>query len=167
MHEEADNGNQMPDLSVPLQVLQSAVENLIKVGTETSKITEDSLLKKELPQALSQVKDACESLEKAAIIFKSDSESPVGKRKLVEGQRGILQGISDILIALDESQVRRIENSCKHVIEYLSITELIEKTDDLVTYMKVKETFFCYYKFFLFLIEFDSYIGKNDKRSRF
>lgn len=145
LHEEADNGNQIPDLSLPLQILQNAVVNLLKVGHETCEITEDTLLQKELPQALGQVKDACESLETAAIILKSDSKSSVGKRKLVDGNRGILQGISAILITLDESQVRKIENSCKHIIEYLSITELIETTDDLITYVKVKLDFFVFF----------------------
>ncbi|RMZ93398.1 vinculin-like isoform X1, partial [Brachionus plicatilis] len=136
LHEEADNGNSMPDLSLSLQVVRQAADNLIRVGRQTCETTEDSLLQKELPQALNQVKNACEALETASINLKSDSKSATGKRKLVEGERGILQGISAILLTLDESQVRKIVNSCKQVIEYLSITELIDKTDDLVTYIK-------------------------------
>jgi hypothetical protein len=50
-----------------------------------------------------------------------------------------LQGVSAILITFDESEVRKIIKVCNQVIEYLSITELIEKMDDLVTYVKVIE----------------------------
>lgn len=48
-----------------------------------------------------------------------------------------MQGVSAILITFDESEVRKIIKVCNQVIEYLSITELIEKMDDLVTYVKV------------------------------
>lgn len=128
----------MPDLTLPLQVVQQAAQNLIKVGHQTCETTEDKLMQKELPEALNRVKNACESLEMASVSLQTDSKSPIGKRKLVEGERGILQGISAILFILDQSQVRKIINSCEQVIEYLSITELIEKTEDLVTYIKVK-----------------------------
>ena len=50
-----------------------------------------------------------------------------------------MQGVSAILITFDESEVRKIIKVCNQVIEYLSITELIEKMDDLVTYVKVIE----------------------------
>ncbi|RNA06483.1 vinculin, partial [Brachionus plicatilis] len=73
LHEEADNGNSMPDLSLPLQVVRQAADNLIRVGRQTCETTEDSLLQKELPQALNQVKNACEALETASINLKSDS----------------------------------------------------------------------------------------------
>jgi vinculin len=40
------------------------------------------------------------------------------------------------LLVFDESEVRKILKICRQVLEYLSITELIEKMDDLVTYVK-------------------------------
>lgn len=68
-------------------------------------------------------------------IFKEPS-STSGKRELIAGERGILQGVSTILLVFDESEVRKILTICRQVLEYLSITELIEKMDDLVTYVK-------------------------------
>jgi vinculin len=72
-----------------------------------------------------------------------------------------LQGVSAILITFDESEVRKIIKVCNQVIEYLSITELIEKMDDLVTYVKVirvildlKRDLRLYMKTTLFLIIF-------------
>lgn len=44
--------------------------------------------------------------------------------------------MSTILLRFDESEVRKIIFVCKQVVEYLSITEIIEKMDDLVTYVK-------------------------------
>lgn len=32
LHEEAENGNEMPDLSMPVQVVKMAADNLIKVS---------------------------------------------------------------------------------------------------------------------------------------
>ena len=49
---------------------------------------------------------------------------------------GILQGVSTILLRFDESEVRKIILVCKQVVDYLSITEVVEKMDDLVTYVK-------------------------------
>ena len=91
-----------------------------------------------MPVALRRVEEACVSLNEAALDLKKDPRSTKGKLNLIAGERGILQGVSDILLVFDESEVRKIIKVCKQVLEYLSITELIEKIDDLVTYVKVK-----------------------------
>ena len=87
--------------------------------------------------ALNRVEEACEALQQAAADLKQDPKSTAGKRNLIIGERGILQGVSTILLRFDESEVRKIIQVCKQVLEYLSITELIERMDDLVTYVKV------------------------------
>lgn len=50
---------------------------------------------------------------------------------------GILQGTSALLLAFDESEVRKIIRICKNVLEYLAITEVVENMEDLVTFVKV------------------------------
>jgi hypothetical protein len=45
-------------------------------------------------------------------------------------------------LTFDESEVRKIIEICKQVLEYLMITEVIEKMDDLVKYVKVCWGFF-------------------------
>ena len=50
---------------------------------------------------------------------------------------GILQGTSALLLAFDESEVRKIIRVCKNVLEYLAITEVVETMEDLVTFVKV------------------------------
>ena len=52
---------------------------------------------------------------------------------------GILQGTSALLLAFDESEVRKIIRICKNVLEYLAITEVIDSMEDLVTFVKVSE----------------------------
>ncbi len=136
LHEEADDGNEMPDLSLAVQIVKQAADNLIKVGYETTENSEDSTLKNEIPTALNRVEEACISLQEAAVILKVQPKSPIGKRNLIAGERGILQGVSAILLTFDESEVRKIVRVCNQVLEYLSITELIEKMDDLVTYVR-------------------------------
>jgi vinculin len=136
LHEEADDGNEMPDLSLAVQIVKQAADNLIRVGYETTENSDDLTLKNEIPAALNRVEEACYSLQEAAIILKIEPKSPIGKRNLIAGERGILQGVSAILLTFDESEVRKIVRVCNQVLEYLSITELIEKMDDLVTYVR-------------------------------
>jgi len=50
---------------------------------------------------------------------------------------GILQGTSALLLAFDESEVRKIIRICKNVLEYLAITEVVDSLEDLVTFVKV------------------------------
>jgi hypothetical protein len=132
-----DHAAPMPDLSLPVQVVKKASDNLIRVGYETCATSQDEILRQEMPKALKQVEDACEYLQQAAYELKMEPKSMSGKRSLIAGERGILQGVSAILLTFDESEVRKIVRTCEQVKEYLSITELIEKMDDLVTYVKV------------------------------
>ena len=127
----------MPDLSLPVQVVKKAAENLINVGYETCETSEDQTLRSQMPRALEQVEEACMHLQAAAGHLRADPKSATGKRSLIAGERGILQGVSNILLTFDESEVRKVVHICRQVLEYLSITELIEKMDDLVTYVKV------------------------------
>ena len=108
LHEEADDGNEMPDLSLPVNVVKNAADNLIKVGHDTCETSDDLILRKEMPPALSRVESACESLLEAASILKVEPKSSSGKRELICGERGILQGVSAILLTFDESEVRKI-----------------------------------------------------------
>ena len=50
---------------------------------------------------------------------------------------GILQGTSQLLFCFDESEVRKIIRTCKGVLEYLAITEVVDSMEDLVTFVKV------------------------------
>ena len=55
----------------------------------------------------------------------------------VSSVAGILQGTSALLLAFDESEVRKIIRICKNVLEFLAITEVVETMEDLVTFVKV------------------------------
>lgn len=46
-----------------------------------------------------------------------------------------------MLLAFDESEVRKIIRVCKNVLEYLAITEVVDRMEDLVTYVKVRAFF--------------------------
>jgi len=93
-------------------------------------------MRKEMKPALQRVEEACNALQEAAHTLKIDATSASGKRNLIIGERGILQGVSTILLRFDESEVRKIVRVCTQVNEYLSITEIIEKMEDLVAYVK-------------------------------
>ncbi|KYM81736.1 Vinculin, partial [Atta colombica] len=102
LHEEAEDGNAMPDLGRPVQAVSMAVTNLVKVGKETINSSDDALLKQDMPAALQRVEGASRLLEEASAMLKEDPYSGPARKKLIEGSRGILQGTSSLLLCFDE-----------------------------------------------------------------
>lgn len=145
----------MPDLSKSVQVVKSAVDNLVKVGHETCSTSTDDLVRADMPQALERVNHASTLLIDAAHILKYESSSIKGRQMLIQGARckleinlmcfifllllsvGILQGISALLLTFDESEVRKIVTICQHVLNHLSYVEVIENMEQLVDFVKV------------------------------
>ncbi|XP_031842670.1 vinculin isoform X7 [Nomia melanderi] len=136
LHEEAEDGNAMPDLGRPVQAVSMAVANLVKVGKETINSSDDALLKQDMPAALQRVEGASRLLEEASAMLKQDPYSGPARKKLIEGSRGILQGTSSLLLCFDESEVRKIIRKCKRVLDYLAVTEVMETMEDLVYFLK-------------------------------
>lgn len=56
---------------------------------------------------------------------------------MIEGSRGILQGTATLLTCFDESEVRKIIQECKKVLEFLQVAEVIDSMEDLVQFVKV------------------------------
>ncbi|XP_011642731.2 vinculin-like [Pogonomyrmex barbatus] len=116
LHEEAEDGNAMPDLGRPVQAVSMAVTNLVKVGKETINSSDDALLKQDMPAALQRVEGASRLLEEASAMLKEDPYSGPA--------------------SFDESEVRKIIRECKRVLDYLAVTEVIETMEDLVHFLK-------------------------------
>lgn len=136
LHEEAEDGNAMPDLSRPVQAVSLAVTNLVRVGRETIHNSDDDILKQDMPSALARVENAAQLLEEASGMLKMDPFSGPARKKLIEGSRGILQGTSSLLLCFDESEVRKIIRECKRVLDYLAVSEVIDTMEDLVQFLK-------------------------------
>ncbi|CAF2517305.1 unnamed protein product [Rotaria sp. Silwood2] len=137
LHEESsDDNNLIPDLSKPVQIVKSAVDNLVKVSHETCLTSTDDLLRTDMPQALARVNKASTLLIDAAHILKYEPCSIKGRQMLIEGARCILQGISALLLTFDESEVRKIVIICQHVLNHLSYIEMIETIEQLVDFVK-------------------------------
>ncbi|XP_025087820.1 vinculin-like isoform X11 [Pomacea canaliculata] len=136
LHEEAEDGNAMPDLAVPVRAVKAAVDNLVRVGYETVNSSDDQILKQDMPPALTRVEESSLLLLDASDLLRADPYSGPARKKLIEGSRGILQGTSALLLAFDESEVRKIVRVCKNVLEYLAITEVVDRMEDLVTFVK-------------------------------
>ncbi|GLH15861.1 Catenin alpha [Gryllus bimaculatus] len=136
LHEEAEDGNAMPDLERPVMAVSKAVANLVKVGKETINSSDDAILKQDMPSALIRVEGASKLLEEASGMLKDDPFSGPARKKLIEGSRGILQGTSALLLCFDESEVRKIIRECKRVLDYLAVAEVIETMEDLVQFLK-------------------------------
>lgn len=138
LYEEAEDGNAMPDLERPVQGVSNAVTNLVKVGRETIQSSDDHILKQDMPASLQRVERASRLLEEASKMLKADPYSPA-RKKIIEGSRGILNGISLLLSVFDESEVRKIIKECQKVLEYLAVAEVIDSMEDLVQFVKVFE----------------------------
>lgn len=70
LHEEAEDGNAMPDLSKPVSAVSVAVKNLVTVGRETIYTSDDDILKQDMPNALQRVDSASKFLEEVSgLIF--------------------------------------------------------------------------------------------------
>ncbi|KAH9513752.1 hypothetical protein Btru_042006, partial [Bulinus truncatus] len=106
------------------------------VGYDTINSSEDQILKQDMPPALRRVEDSSLFLLEASDMLRLDPYSGPARKKLIEGSRGILQGTSSLLLAFDESEVRKIIRVCKSVLEYLAITEVVDRMEDLVTFVK-------------------------------
>ncbi|XP_044276170.1 vinculin isoform X1 [Varanus komodoensis] len=137
MHEEGEvDGKAIPDLTAPVAAVQAAVSNLVRVGKETVQTTEDQILKRDMPPAFIKVENACTKLVQAAQMLQKDPYSVPARDYLIDGSRGILSGTSDLLLTFDEAEVRKIIRVCKGILEYLTVAEVVETMEDLVTYTK-------------------------------
>ncbi|XP_071505941.1 vinculin-like isoform X3 [Diadema antillarum] len=136
LHEEAQDGNAMPDLSRPVMAVSAAVQNLVKVGKDTAESTQDKILRQEMPPAFQKVEESAHQLSQAALTLKSDPFSSEARKILIDGARGILGGTSDLLLCFDQSEVRKILAVAKGVMEYLAVSEVVDILEDLVTFVK-------------------------------
>lgn len=136
LHEEAEDGNAMPDLSLPVRAVSLAVTNLVVVGKDTINSSDDDILKLDMPASLHRVETAAQLLEEASAMLSADPYSGPARKKLIEGSRGILQGTSSLLLCFDESEVRKIVRECKRVLDYLAVAEVIDTMEDLVQFLK-------------------------------
>uniref|UniRef100_A0A8C9WK28 Vinculin n=1 Tax=Scleropages formosus TaxID=113540 RepID=A0A8C9WK28_SCLFO len=137
MHEEGEvDGKAIPDLMAPVAAVQAAVSNLVRVGKETVQTTEDQIMKRDMPPAFIKVENACTKLVQASQMLSADPYSVPARDYLIDGSRGILSGTSDLLLTFDEAEVRRIIRVCKGILEFLTVAEVVESMNDLVTYTK-------------------------------
>uniref|UniRef100_A0A8C7XZ90 Vinculin n=1 Tax=Oryzias sinensis TaxID=183150 RepID=A0A8C7XZ90_9TELE len=83
-----------------------------------------------------RVENSCSKLVQAAQMLKSDPYSVPARDYLIDGSRGILSGTSDLLLTFDEAEVRKIIRVCKGILEYLTVAEVVETMEDLITYTK-------------------------------
>ncbi|KAM9808947.1 vinculin-like isoform 7-T7 [Syngnathus typhle] len=89
-----------------------------------------------MPPAFIKVENSSSKLVQAAQMLKTDPYSVPARDYLIDGSRGILSGTSDLLLTFDEAEVRKIIRVCKGIMEYLTVSEVVETMEDLVTYTK-------------------------------
>uniref|UniRef100_A0A915CWJ3 Vinculin n=1 Tax=Ditylenchus dipsaci TaxID=166011 RepID=A0A915CWJ3_9BILA len=82
LHEEAEDGNAMPDLTKPVGAVSRAVDNLIKVGYDTCHSSDDKILQQDMPPALQRVEVSSRLLEEACHLLKGDPYSSPARKKV-------------------------------------------------------------------------------------
>lgn len=136
LHEEAEDGAPMAELSRPVSVVRQAVSNLVIVGKETISGTTDPILRQDVPNALTRVEKSCQFLEEASQMLNVDPYSKAARKRLIEGSGGILQGTSSLLLYMDESEVRKIVELCQRALDYIAVTEVLDSLEDLIQFLK-------------------------------
>ena len=121
---------------MPVGVVQKAVSNLINVGNEAVLESSDLLLKRDMPPALDLVQAASDSLGQAAAFISTDPFSVQGREVLIKGARGILQGTSDLLLAYDQGEVRKLIKQCRAVLDYIGLADHVKRMEDVVIFVK-------------------------------
>ena len=136
LHEQGEDGAAMPPLEKPIATVKDAVANLASVGNQQAQSTNDNVLKLDTPPAVKKVEAAADLLTEAAKLLAANEYSKPGREKLIAGARGILQGTSDLLLVFDEAEVRRICHICQSVREYLKVSKVVNRMEDLITFVK-------------------------------
>ncbi|KAM7540023.1 hypothetical protein Aperf_G00000034629 [Anoplocephala perfoliata] len=136
LFEDGGTAGDTPDLANRVSVVKMAVDNLVKVGYETIRQSSDQLLKRDMPPALVRVEEASVFLQDAVKLLSRDPSSAIGRKKLIDGSRGILQGTWSVLVAFDMSEVRKIVACCNSVLERLNTVPDIKNFPELATFVK-------------------------------
>lgn len=113
-----------------------------------------------MPPALVRVEEASVFLQDAVKLLSRDPSSAIGRKKLIDGSRGILQGTWSVLVAFDMSEVRKIVTCCNSVLERLNTVPDIKNFPELANFVKVTTDLF----FLILLLESYSSDVTNDKR---
>ena len=87
-------------------------------------------------EILNQFKAASDSLGQAAQLISADPYSVNGREVLIKGARGILQGTSDLLLAYDQGEVRKMIKQIRAVLDYIGLADQVNRMEDVVIFVK-------------------------------
>lgn len=90
-----------------------------------------------MPSALIRVEEASVLLQDAVRLLSQDPCSVIGRKKLIDGSRGILQGTWAVLVTFDMSEVRKIVECCNSVLSILNTVPDIKTFPELANFVKV------------------------------
>ena len=95
-----------------------------------------------MPPALVRVEEASVFLQDAVKLLSRDPSSLIGRKKLIDGSRGILQGTWAVLVTFDMSEVRKIVECCNSVLTMLDTVPDIGSFPELANFVKVQNVCF-------------------------
>ena len=63
-------------------------------------------------------------------------KSVQGREVLIKGARGILQGTSDLLLTLDQGEVRKLVKQVRAVLDCVGLADQVARMEDVVIFVK-------------------------------
>ena len=63
-------------------------------------------------------------------------KSVQGREVLIKGARGILQGTSDLLLAFDQGEVRKLVKQVRAVLDCVGLADQVARMEDVVIFVK-------------------------------
>lgn len=135
LHQQGEDGNPIEPLDHLISNVQLAVKNLFKVGQETVEEAQDNILSRDMPPSLDSLQEAVSILLKAGSLIKNDPLSVKGRENLIEGAGSILQGTSNVLLAYDAYEVRKIIKICRGLIEFLDFARIVQTLKELASFI--------------------------------
>ncbi|XP_063725786.1 vinculin-like [Symsagittifera roscoffensis] len=145
LHSFGEKGHSIPDISEPCNDVRKHISNLVKAGQQQSDSAspDDSFMKREMPRALDPLVTSSQLIEESASLIKRDGRSATGRSKLIDACRNILFGTYKVLIVNDESNVRKLEQSIKMLMDAFYCTEAATSVQQLLDFLKnVYQPFF-------------------------
>eukprot|EP00051_Salpingoeca_urceolata_P027629 m.482435 g.482435 ORF g.482435 m.482435 type:complete len:818 (+) comp22546_c0_seq1:212-2665(+) len=126
------NKTPIPDLTAAAEAIGMATRSLVLAGRE-SMPGSDAELQSQMPPACEQVQAAGKLFMDATVQLKADPYSSKARSHLVEAARGILAGTTNILIAFDAYEVRKIALLADSVTAQLVKVKGVRTLEDLVS----------------------------------
>eukprot|EP00128_Syssomonas_multiformis_P002215 Colp12_sorted_trinity150504_noHs@19250 len=134
-HEAEQNGVPMPDLSAAGEGVVGAVLNMVNIGREIGQ-TNDTELVEDMQRSCDLVDSSVAGFREAIHGLKEKPLDKATRQQFTRSARGILEGVTGILVSFDAGEVRKIVAQARQLIELLASVQQVRDMQGLVPIAK-------------------------------